>query len=148
MLDYLDGLREQLSIRPICLILDQYGTHEMDNFKAKAQSLGTFLLWIPKRGTEIYQPLDRRVYAALQAKGRAKWRIFYFEHNRPCYRANAGSLFVESWLSFQDLQNSSVDIFKRVSAGARSVTQIVTMSLTLMKPIFHSVFVEYIFVVD
>jgi hypothetical protein len=40
MLDYLDRLCEQLPIRSICLILDQYGTHETDNFKAKAQSQG------------------------------------------------------------------------------------------------------------
>jgi hypothetical protein len=78
------------------LILDEYLTHETDNFKAKAQSLGAFLLWIPKGGTEIYQPLDHRVYGALKAKGRAKWGIFYFKHNRSCDRAIAGSLLVES----------------------------------------------------
>jgi hypothetical protein len=31
------------------------------------------------------------------------------------------------WLSFQGLQNSSINIFKRGSAEARSVTQIRTM---------------------
>jgi hypothetical protein len=31
------------------------------------------------------------------------------------------------WLSFQDLQNWSIDIFKRGSAGAQSVTEIRTM---------------------
>jgi hypothetical protein len=31
------------------------------------------------------------------------------------------------WVNFQDLQNSSIDIFKRGSPGARPVTQIRTM---------------------
>jgi hypothetical protein len=52
------------------------------------------------------------------------------------------------WLSFQGVQNSSIDIFKRASAGARSVTQIGTMQPTLMQPIFHPVFIECIFVAD
>jgi hypothetical protein len=34
-------------------------------------------------------------FGVLKAKGRAKWRIFYFEHNKPCDKVIAGNLLVE-----------------------------------------------------
>jgi hypothetical protein len=42
------------------------------------------------------------------------------------------SLNQRPWLSFQELQNSNIDLFKMASAGTRSVTHIRTMKLNLM----------------
>jgi hypothetical protein len=92
MLHYPDWLRKQLPNRPVRLILDRCGTHETDNFLTKSQHLGISLLWIPKGATGICQPLDRRVFGGLKAKGRAEWRIFYLEHNKPCDRAISAAL--------------------------------------------------------
>jgi hypothetical protein len=48
MLDDLEWLREQLPHGPICLILDQYRTHDTTAFQAKAEHLGISLLWTLK----------------------------------------------------------------------------------------------------
>jgi hypothetical protein len=69
----------------------------MDSFGAKTQSLGILHLWIPKGATGIDQPLDRRVFGALKAKGRAKQWRFYFDPHKSCDRLVAGNLLAESW---------------------------------------------------
>jgi hypothetical protein len=105
MLCYLDWLRAQLPNGPICLLLDQYRTHETDRFQIKAHRVGISLLWIPKGATGIYQPLERRVFAAVKAKVRAKWRRFYFEHGRACDRTIAAGLLIASW---EELSNAAI----------------------------------------
>jgi hypothetical protein len=96
MLDHWPWFREELPTGIICLIVDQYGTQETDIFRGKAQSLGIFLLWIPKGATGIDQPLDRRVSAALKAKGRAKQWRFYIDPHKFCDMLVAESLLAES----------------------------------------------------
>jgi hypothetical protein len=116
MLDSLDWLRARVPDGPICLILDQYGTHVTEAVQNKASELGTSLLWVPKGATGIYQPLDRRVFGALKSKGRAKWRRSNLEQSNRCDRETAAALLIASWEELSDSVVSAAWDFDEPSA--------------------------------
>jgi hypothetical protein len=60
--------------------MDQYGTHAIPQMKAQAEALGNHLIFILKVATGKYHPLDKRTFAALKPKGRAKWRHEFAQH--------------------------------------------------------------------
>jgi hypothetical protein len=70
MLEYLDWLRDHIPAEPLGLLLDQHRTHTTPAMTEKAEMLGIELIWIPKGATGRYQPLDKRTFGALKAKGR------------------------------------------------------------------------------
>jgi hypothetical protein len=103
MLDYLEWLRRQMPPEPLCLLMDQYGTHTTDAVNEKAEALGIELIWIPRGATGRYQPLDRRTFGALKAKGKAKWRHEFTEHyGMGCTREIGAELLLQSWSELSD----------------------------------------------
>jgi hypothetical protein len=103
MLDYLDWLRACMPAEPLCLLLDQYGTHTSPAMMAKAETLGIELIWIAKGATGRYQPLDKRTFGALKAKGRAKWRHEFAQHyGMRCTREIAAELLLQSWTELSE----------------------------------------------
>jgi hypothetical protein len=98
MLEYLDWLSDHMPAEPLCLLLDQYRTHATPAMTEKAEMLGIELIWIPKGATGRYQPLDKRTFGVLKAKGRAKWQHQFTEHDgMPCTRETAAELLLQSW---------------------------------------------------
>jgi hypothetical protein len=72
LLDSLDWVRSQMPPEPLCLLLDQFGADTTELVTTKAEALGIEMIWIPKGATGRYQPLGRRTFGALKAKGKAK----------------------------------------------------------------------------
>jgi hypothetical protein len=77
MVQFLERLREQRAAPEICFMLDQFNAHDTRRIHEAADSPNIHLVFIPKGGTGRYQPLDRRVFGASKAKGRAKWTQQY-----------------------------------------------------------------------
>ena len=98
MTGYLHWLRSHVQVPVISLVLDQYGAHDTPKVQRTAESLDIELIFVPKGGTGKYQPLDRRVFGALKAKGRAKWSREFARHpGMVCTREMAAGLLLSSW---------------------------------------------------
>jgi hypothetical protein len=65
--------------------------------------LGIEIIWVLRGGTWRYQSLDRRTFAALKSKGKAKWRRYFNDHyGTSCTRGIAAELLLESWNELSD----------------------------------------------
>jgi hypothetical protein len=74
-LKFLPNLPEFQHDRFIHLILDGYSTHRCEAVRALAARLNILLHFIPPGLTDLLQPLDRSVFAALKAEYRAIYRV-------------------------------------------------------------------------
>jgi hypothetical protein len=98
MLQYLGWLRTQVAAPEVCLLLDQFGAHDTPSVHHEASRLNIHLVFVPKGGTERYQPSDRRTVGALKSKGRAKCARYYQENSGiVCTREIAADLLLTSW---------------------------------------------------
>jgi hypothetical protein len=98
MVAYLSWLRKYVAATQICLVLDQFGAHDTPAVRQTANSLSIELLFVPRGGTGRYQPLDRRTFGALKAKGRAKWSQECANHpGMICTRDQAAELLLSCW---------------------------------------------------
>jgi hypothetical protein len=98
MEQYLHWLRASVTGPQLVLILDKFEAHERENIYELADALNILLIFIPRGGTGQYQPLDRRVFGALKAKGRARLSTFYAENpGLVCTREQAAGLLLECW---------------------------------------------------
>jgi hypothetical protein len=108
--EYLSFLRRMIPDGPLCLVLDQYPTHVTPVSEAHAAGLGIRLIKVPKGGTGIWQPLDRRIYGAMKSKARARWarlfarsevplatKEFAAELARQCWKELPEELILEAW---------------------------------------------------
>lgn len=96
---YLELLHEWMSGEPCVLILDRFSAHESDATREKADELGIRLVFIPTSATDLYQPLDRRVFGALKSKGCKCFYDFAYEKNRGYTPSEAADVFVKCWYS-------------------------------------------------
>jgi hypothetical protein len=62
-----------MPLEPLCLLMDQYGTHPTPEMKGQAEAPGIHLIFISKGATGKYQPVDKQTFGALKSKGRAKF---------------------------------------------------------------------------
>lgn len=63
MLKYLDWFALNVSsYNPCALVMDCYRAHRTDLVKEKAADLNIDLIFVPARGTSLFQPLDRRIF--------------------------------------------------------------------------------------
>jgi hypothetical protein len=63
-----------------------------------AADLQIRIVFVPKGGTSIYQPLDRRVFGALKAKGtRSFLDVIHEMPNAPCTRELAVRVLLACW---------------------------------------------------
>ena len=97
MLLYLRKVYEWVEHQNCALILDRYPSHETDAVKQEAMRLGITLIYIPTSATELYQPLDRRVFGALKSKAAAKFNDHAFQTQTEYTKAQAADLFVTCW---------------------------------------------------
>jgi transposase len=103
MLQFLQWLRTQIEAPEICLVLDQFHAHDTPEVHEMAQAHNIHLLFVPRGGTGRYQPLDRRVFGALKAKGRAKWATNYQANpGTSCTRPIAAALLLACWAELSE----------------------------------------------
>jgi hypothetical protein len=103
MKQYVNWLRAQIPDEPLCLMMDQYGTHTAAEIEEEAATLGIEIIGVPRGGTGRYQPLDRRTFGALKSKGKAKWRRYLNNHyGANCTREIAAELLLESGNELSD----------------------------------------------
>jgi hypothetical protein len=90
----------------ICLLPNQFDAHDTPTVYDEASKFNIHLVYIQKSGTGKYQHLDRRVFAALKSKGRAKWARYYEANpGRLCTREIAADLLLTSC---EELDNSCI----------------------------------------
>jgi hypothetical protein len=71
--EYLIFLRRNRGQGTIALVMNQHPAYLAPLYLAKAQELDIRLIFVPRSGTTIYQPLDRRVHGAMKSKARGKF---------------------------------------------------------------------------
>ena len=83
---YLMKLREHVGHdETLHLIMDLYPAHMKPEIKELAVSLNIKLYIIPAGATDLYQPLDRRVFGAMKAKARRLFKARNTAGNASCY---------------------------------------------------------------
>jgi hypothetical protein len=93
---------------PVCLLMDQFGTHTTEAMINKSEAWEIAVIWIAKGATGRSQPLDRLTFEALWAKGKAEWRHQFAEpYGMGCIRKIATQLLLLSW---SDLLDSAVGV--------------------------------------
>ena len=97
MISYLRKVHEWVQRENCALILDRYPSHQTEAVKNEAQKLGITLIYIPTSATELYQPLDRRIFGALKSKASSKFSDHAFSTQSEYTKAQAADLFLVCW---------------------------------------------------
>ena len=96
MVFYLRKIRELVG-EPCALILDQYAAHVSETTKRTAEECNIRLVYIPVSGTDVYQPLDLRVFGALKSAACSMIYDKIFETDGSLTKPQAADLFVKIW---------------------------------------------------
>ncbi len=96
MVFYLHKIRELVG-EPCALILDQYAAHVSETTKRTAEECNIRLVYIPVSGTDVYQPLDLRVFGALKSTACSMIYDRIFETDGGLTKPQAADLFVKIW---------------------------------------------------
>ena len=99
ILHYLDIVHAWVKREPCALILDRYVSHQTDKVKQKAAALEIKLIYIPTSATDVYQPLDRRVFGVLKSKGSMIFNSFVYGNSRGYTYSEAADAFIKCWKS-------------------------------------------------
>jgi hypothetical protein len=79
-------------------MLDQYTTHTSKQSKELFKTLLIEVIYVPKGGTSLYQPLDRRVLGVMKQKAVSKWTNLEFHNQLPSSNnAFAVQLSIDCW---------------------------------------------------
>ena len=97
MIYYLHQVHKWVDKAPCALILDRYPSHETETVQEEARKLGIKLIYVPTSATELYQPLDRRVFGALKSKASSKFNDHAFTNQTAYSKAEAADLFIQCW---------------------------------------------------
>ena len=85
------------------LIMDQYPSHlKLSSYITESQ-LRIKVLFVPKGATGVLQPLDRKIFGILKAKGNSKWITFYNNQNgiTPT-KEESLRILLESWAEIDE----------------------------------------------
>jgi hypothetical protein len=97
-IEYLSFLNRMIPEGPLCLVLDQYPTHVTTVSETHAASLGIRLIKVPKGGTGIWRPLDRRIDGAMKSKARPRWARLFARSDIPlAIKELAAQLALHCW---------------------------------------------------
>ena len=97
MIQYLRLVKNWMHNENTILILDRYAAHKTDNVYTEAQNNNIRLVFIPTSATDIYQPLDRRIFGAIKSKYASKCDDFLFEHDTGLTKSQAADMFLTCW---------------------------------------------------
>ena len=128
MFDYLELLHDWANKEPCALLIDQYRSHITSPVVAKASKLNIELIYVPKSGTDKYQPLDRRVFGAVKAKYAMKVADRIFENSTPISKPEAASCFIRAWntvslatlITAWRIPGSNLENFDQETLGAQA----------------------------
>lgn len=94
---YLHRVHEWVQNKHCALILDQYKSHVSESTKRIAQELNIRLVFVPTSGTDLYQPLDLRVFGTLKSMACSAFYDHAFETDESFTKPMAADLFVKLW---------------------------------------------------
>ena len=94
---YLHQLQLWTNSRPCVLILDRYTSHTSESTKNIAKNLGIRLVYIPTSATDLYQPLDKRIFGVMKSSAGSNFNKFVFTENRAYTKSEAADLFINTW---------------------------------------------------
>ena len=97
MIRYLRLVNKWMHNLPSALILDQYPSHMTEAVLSEANKLRIKLIFIPKSATDVYQPLDRRVFGTLKSMASAIFADDVFYHGTAYTKPQAADLFMRCW---------------------------------------------------
>lgn len=94
---YLDQVKKWSNGRNCALIMDRYSSHVSDSTTEYAANIGIRLVFVPTSGTEIYQPLDRKVFGILKSQAASDFGDKVFDFQEGYTKPEAADLFVTLW---------------------------------------------------
>ena len=94
---YLDLVKDWVGSLHCVLILDRYPSHTSARTRENAAKRNIRLVFIPKSGTEKFQPLDRRVFGVLKSSAASKFCGHVFQFQRGSTKSEAADIFMECW---------------------------------------------------
>ena len=97
MIEYLKLVNRWMENEETILILDRYAAHRTEGVRLEAANNNIKLVYIPTSATDIYQPLDRRIFGAIKSKYASKCDDFLFEHDQGLTKSQAADTFLECW---------------------------------------------------
>ena len=96
--EYLEWIRCIIGEKKISLVVDQWGPHFGPKAAKKAEDLDIHLIPVPKGGTSVYQPLDRKIFAIMKKKGAAKWvRMCHNNPRMKWTKSTATAIALQCW---------------------------------------------------
>ena len=97
MVEYLNLVKHWMESLRTVLILDRYAAHMTELVRETARKNNIQLLYIPTSATDIYQPLDRRIFGAIKSKYAAKSDDYMFSYDTGPDKPKAADMFLECW---------------------------------------------------
>ena len=94
---YLEKVHKWMKNEPCALILDKYASHISEATMMKAEALNIRLVFIPTSATDIYQPLDVRIFGTLKSIASSEFDNHVFDHDRGFTKAEAADMFIKCW---------------------------------------------------
>ena len=108
MIHYLDLVHCWVNHEKCALIIDKYSSHITEAVEKHAEELGIRLVYIPTSATEMFQPLDVRVFGAMKSKGSKEFNNFVLTNSRGFTKSEAADIFIKCWKSLSiELINKS-----------------------------------------
>lgn len=97
MIFYLETVHKWMKKQPCALILDQYPSHVSQSTKEKAAELKIRLVYIPTSATQLFQPLDLRVFGTLKSMASSEFDDHVFKHDKGFMKPEAADLYIRCW---------------------------------------------------
>ena len=97
MIEYLKLVNSWMSNEHTVLILDRYTAHTTKSVREEAHKNNIRLVYIPTSATDLYQPLDKRIFGAIKSKYSSKCDDYLFEFDEGPSKAKAADMFLECW---------------------------------------------------
>ena len=97
MIYYLETVHKWMKKQPCALILDQYPSHVSQSTREKAEELKIRLVFIPTSATDLFQPLDVRVFGTLKSMASSEFDDYVFKYDKGFTKPEAADLYIRCW---------------------------------------------------
>ena len=97
MMFYLEKLKRWMNDNPCALVIDRYRAHTSDSVLTYANELDIQIVLIPTSATDMYQPLDKRVFGVMKSAAAMEFGDKAFESHEAYNKPEAADLFVSIW---------------------------------------------------
>ena len=97
MESYFEQVAEWMDGEECALILDRFSAHVSETTRRNAERHRIRLVFIPTSGTDLFQPLDIRVFGCLKSMAQSRYNEDHFLTQEAYTRSEAADLFVTCW---------------------------------------------------